>query len=257
MAKHCIGCKREIGQGQQECYICGSSQNYIRYYLKSVIVFILLLVAMTWLGYGYIDKRINQAKRDNTIQAGLEMQAATKKIRELEQQLEQVNVQVQQAEVNTAQSSEAANEEKLKLVETEKRAKKAGERAGWLSKENRRFKAKIKELTEKLSAAKTVVQVRTPQAAPTNSQLASLKQELASYESQKQTLVSNISSKQKQLEASWQQASGGAPVSPDMVAQRAQQLEQATAGEKNQVLLLDGQIEAVKKKISDIEGGSS
>lgn len=257
MAKHCIACKREITPGQQECYICGSSQSLVRYYLKGVIVFLLLLSALAWLGYGYINQRAEQAEAEKAIQIESKMQVAAKRIEELESLLVQANQHIQKAEANTAQSSEAADEGKLKLDDAEKRAKKAEERAGWLSKENRRFKAKVKELTDKLSAAKNVPQITRPSPNTANLQLVPLKQELARFESQKQTLTATISTKKEQLETSWQQASANdaVPASAEELAQRAQQIEQATANETNQVLVLNGQIEAVKKKISDIEGG--
>jgi DNA repair exonuclease SbcCD ATPase subunit len=245
-------------RGQQECYICGSSQSYIRYYMKSGIFFLLLLGTFAVLGYWYIDKKVKQTELDKTLIVDTKMQAVSKRIQELEEQLEQAKQTIQQVEANTAQSSETASTEKLKFAEAEKRASKAEERAGWLSKENRRFKAKVKELTDKISAAKNVPVVTNNSAQkPANSKLISLKQELAKYEGQKQVLFNNISTKKKQLEASWQQISGSNAVpSAETVAQREKQVEQATAADKNQVLLLDGQIEAVKKKILVIEGGS-
>ena len=257
MAKHCIACKREIPPGQQECYICGSSQSFVRHYLKGVVVFFLLLGALAWFGYGYIDQVAKQAEAEKAIQVESKMQVSAKRIEELESLLVQANQYIQKAESNTAESSEAAGEEKLKLDETEKRAKKAEERAGWLSKENRRFKAKVKELTEQLSVAKNAATVSSPSLPAANPQLLSLKEELAGYESQRQTLVNNIDSETKQLEASWQSVSGSdaVPPSAETVGQRAQQIEQATADETRQILVLDGQIETVKKKIVDIEEG--
>lgn len=258
MAKHCIACKREIPQGQQECYICGSSQNFVRYYLKGVIVFLLLLGVSAWLGYGYIDKTAKQAEAERASQTESEMQVAAKKIEELESLLEQANQHIQQAEANTAQSSEAADEEKLKFDDAEKRTKKAEERASWLSKENRRFKAKVKELTDQLSSAKNAAKVSSPLSPAANPQLVSLKEELAGYENQKTILVNNINLKKKQLEASWQPAIGSDAVTPsaELVVQRNLQVEQATANETSQVLVLDSQIETVRNKISVLEGGS-
>jgi len=254
MAKHCIACKREIPQGQQECYICGSTQNLVRYYLKSVIVFFLLLGVSAWFGYGYIDKTAKQAVAEKAIQTESKMQVAAKRIEELESLLEQANQHIQKVEVNTALSSEAADEEKLKFDDAEKRTKKAEERASWLSKENRRFKAKVKELTDQLSSARNA----SPLPPVANPQLVSLKEELAGYENQKTTLVNNIALKKKQLEASWQPAIGSDAVTPsaEIVTARNLQIEQATSDEKNQILVLEGQIETVKKKISALDGGS-
>lgn len=257
MAKHCIACKREIAKGQQECYICGSSQSYLRFYLKGVVFLFLLLGALGWVGYGYINQMAQQAEAEKAIQIESNMQVAAKKIEELESLLVRANQHIQKVEVNTVQSSEAADEEKLKLEDAEKRAKKAEERAGWLSRENRRFKAKVEELTEQLSSAKNATKISDPPPSAINPQLDTLKQELAGYESQRQTLVNNIASEKSQLEASWQVASGSdaVPPSADIIARRAQQVEQATASKTSQVLVLNGQIDVVRKKISVLEGG--
>ncbi len=257
MEKRCIGCKREIGRGQQECYICGAPQSYVRYYIKSWVVSVVLFVGLVAVGYWYVDKIIRQAELDNAQLVGVKEADAAKIIQDLELRLEQSHQKIQLVEANIVQNSDTANQDKLKFDEAEKRAIKAEERAGWLSRENRRFKAKVQELTDKLATAKQVPVVSIQTADGANLDLTSLKQELARFEDQKQTLTATISTKKEQLETGWQQASANdaVPASAAELAQRAQQIEQATADENNQVLLLNGQIEVVKKKISDIEGG--
>ena len=256
MAKHCIACKREIAPGQLECYICGSTQSFVRFYLRNVVIFLVLIATLAWFGYGYFDQMTKQAEAEKAIQTESKMQTAAKRIEELENLLVQANQHIQKAEANTAQSGETADEEKLKLDEAQKRAEKSEERAGWLSRENRRFKAKVKELTDQLAAAKQAAIVSNQSIDAANTQLTSLKQELDRFEIQKQTLTATISTKKEQLETSWQQASAtdAIPAGADELARREQQIEQATADENNQMLLLNGQIEAVKKKILDIEG---
>lgn len=257
MTKHCITCKREIASGQQECYICGSSQSYVRYYLKGVIVFLVSLIIAVWFGYQYFENAAKQLQANHAVLTQNKTKDASDRVKQLELLLEQANQKLQQAQVNSTQNSENAVEDKLKFDETEKRAKKAEERASWLSKENRRFKAKVKELTELLAEAKNVAKESSPLPSTVNPQLTTLKQELAGYESQKQALMSNIDTKKKQVEASWLLATGNDSVPPNVetTTQRVQQIEQATANETSQLLLLDGQIEGVKKKILDIEGG--
>ncbi len=257
MAKHCIACKRDIAEGQQECYICGSSQSYTRYYLKGGSIFLLLLGVTLWFSYQFFEKEAKQQAVNYELHAQSKLNDATDRIERLKLQLEKARQETQLAQVSTVQNSENAVEEKLKLKQMELRATKAEERASWLSKENRRFKVKVKELTDKLLAAKSVSLVSKPSPNTANPKLISLKQELVGYESQKQTLKNNIASKKKQLESSWQPMIGNdvAPPSAETVTQRAKQIEQATSNETSQVLVLNGQIEAVKKKILDIEGG--
>ena len=256
MEKRCIGCKREIGRGQQECYVCGAPQSYVRYYIKSWVVSVLLFVSLVGVGYWYLDKIIRQAELENVQQVAAKEAEAAKRIQDLELRLVQSYQKIQLVEANIVQNSDTATQDKLKFDEAEKRAFKAEERAGWLGRENRRFKAKVQELTDKLAAARQAVVVSNQTADAAGAQLTSLKQALARFENQKQTLTATISTKKKQLETSWQQMSANDAVaaSAEELAQRAQQIEQATADENNQVLLLNGQIEAVKKKISDIEG---
>jgi len=151
MTKQCRSCKREIAKGQSICYICGSQQSFIRHHITNILLTFSLIGTVSAASYWYIDQSAKQADLDRLRLIESINAEFAKKTQSLQLQLEQANQKIELAKTHAAQASNASTDINLKTEATEKRAKKAEERATWLSKENRRFKAKIKELNNKIS----------------------------------------------------------------------------------------------------------
>ena len=185
MKKHCIGCKRELSPGLQECPICGAPQSYLRYYRKSVILLLLLVGGAAWAANWQLEKSAEKARIIMANEVEAKTNDAQNKISELETLLEQTNKELTTANQKiadietqqTASSSQASNqlaEFKQKMEQAEKRAKTQQDRAGWLSRENNRLKGEIKALNEKLSA--------TPAPAPSETTTSESEQPIAESE---------------------------------------------------------------------------
>ncbi len=163
MANRCLGCKREIERDLQTCYICGASQSYVRYYIKSVFVVLVLISIFSGFGYWYIDKTIKVAQTNTARLTETKTQTALQKVQQsqvqFQLQLEQANKKALQAEAKATQAGELAaqltvklDEAEKKITEAEKKVTETEKRAGWLLKLNRQLKAQVKTLTDKASA---------------------------------------------------------------------------------------------------------
>jgi len=249
MTKHCISCKREIVANQPVCYICGSQQGFIRRHYKTALLAVLLICLTSAGSYFYVDKTIkdletNRLKFNESINA-----ESAKKLNDLQQQLDKANEQIELAKTSATQSSSLASDSKTKIGLAEKRAVKAQERATWLSKENRRFKAKVKELSDKLSALEKQTPI-TVENEDTNVNSEQNKQQIANDEQQKQALLAQISAQKLKLTQSWEQVDSSSPTPPSaqVLTERTQQMEEAIKDKLDQILLLDEKIKALKQE---------
>ncbi len=254
MANNCINCKREIAKGQSKCYICGSSQNYLSYYLNRILISIVLLSLLAALSFWYVDKTAKAKQLHQAQLASVKKQEIDSRVQELQIQLDQANDKIRQAEANAELNTSTDAQVKVKLDELEARATKAEERAGWLGRENRRFKAKVKELNDKITTSKQQALANDQLQQQSASQKNALNLELAELEGQKKNLDEIINSKTDQLQQTWQQedASNGTQPNEELLAQRKQQVALAVKNELDQVLILNSQIDTVKKKIQDL-----
>lgn len=201
MVKRCIACKREISLGQSNCYICGASQSYFRYYLKSGSLFVLMIGAITGTSYWYIEQSILKMELAQNLRLSAKTTQSEVKIDELEKQLVQAHqengevvTKLAKVEEKTLQSNQTASQADIKLQDSVKRAIKAEQRASWLSKENRRIKAENKTLTDKLALLDKSQSIQ--QAIEIDNK--GLNQELTKYQREKQVLIDDITNKTEQ-----------------------------------------------------------
>jgi len=157
MANQCIGCKREISRKQKNCYICGSSQNYIRHHIKSILLVATLLIGQITYGYWYLGQIVEQTEIKMAELSKVEANKTDSQLEKLRILLQQANDEVERFKSNSTQAKESIAQEKLKFDEVEKKASDAESRARWLNKENRKFQAKIKELSDELSLLKNSI----------------------------------------------------------------------------------------------------
>jgi len=151
MTKQCRSCKREIAKGQSVCYICGSKQSFISHHIVSILFTFGLIGTVSAASYWYIEQSSQQSILDSAKIIESIKSESSQKLQDLQLALDQANQALELAKTNAAQASNAATDTNLKTQEIEERAKKAESRATWLSKENRRFKNKVKELNDKIS----------------------------------------------------------------------------------------------------------
>jgi len=160
MARHCISCKREISKAQKECYICGASQSYLSFHKKTLVVFLILVSASAVLGYQYSEHRALEKAQNEADLLDAQSKSFAKKLASLELQLAKALQKAADTQetlnttsTNATNANDAITQANLKVKEAEQKTTKAEGRANWLNKENRRFKAEIKSLTDKLSEA--------------------------------------------------------------------------------------------------------
>jgi len=164
MKKRCIGCKREIPWGQQDCPFCGAPQGFLRYHSRSIIVLLLVIAASGWGGYQLTQQLNQKAATDMARQIEIQTSAANEKVAQLQAELKTVNQKLQLSEEKLKQASEkvsassSRNDEQIaelqqKLAAAEKEAKSQQGRAGWLGRENVRLKAELKKFTEQQQTA--------------------------------------------------------------------------------------------------------
>ena len=249
MKNRCIGCKREIAKGQQQCYVCGLSQSYLRLYLIRGLIFFIILGMSAGIARWYANLSVEGIKAENVALLAASDEQSMQQIRRLEAKLKTANETLTSIQKSSTQSSEINNQFKLGLDEANVRAVKAEERASWLSKENRRFKAKIKELSEQVSRLKDDQEA----AKASTEQLSLLKSELTVLEKQRLDLVQEKAVKIEKLKQSWQSNSEGTPVSNEVVQQREIQVVQVALNESNQIEKIEKQIEALRAKIQSFQ----
>ena len=250
MQKRCIGCKRNIAKDLQQCYFCGAHQGFIRYYRNSIIVTLILLLAVLWSGYRYIEKitldaqvtaaQIAENKNNELIH---QLNQTKLQLEQANNRFEQANEKIKQAQANATQGSDLLGESKLQLQQQQDKTKKAESRANWLSKENGRLKSEIKSLTEKLAEIESSPAISN-QPEPAAAQIASLKGSLSEYEKQKQELANAIALKKSQIENDSPQ---------ETAAAIEQKVTKATTSERDKLQLLDQQITEIKQKILELE----
>lgn len=156
MLSHCINCKREIAKGQQHCPLCGSPQSYLNYYKKSILFGLVLFGGMAAASFWYIKQQAHQHRLDIIQLTENQVKRSEGRVQELERQLQQIKQKLVLAEQQTSvaqmalsKSVKAVTEIQVKLNDAEKIAIKAEGRASWLNKENKRFKAELKSLTNR------------------------------------------------------------------------------------------------------------
>jgi len=150
MSNYCIGCKRELAPGQQDCHICGAPQAYLKYHFKSILLFVISMVLIAAFGVWYVGQVSLKAEVERNNYVTEMTDQFDRKIRQLELSLAETQEALKQAQAAGSQVSDLANQEKAKLAASEDKATKAEARAGWLSKENRRFRNQITELEQKV-----------------------------------------------------------------------------------------------------------
>ncbi len=151
MSTRCIGCKREISKKQKDCYICGSSQNYLSYYSNNIIMLAIVVIVVGWISNRIIETKIESYQNSQL----LENQESVKKFNKIRSKLNQQisilentknlsQIEIDELKNSIAQGSSNSSET-LKTLEKEKA------RSKWLSNENHKFSFKIKELTNHIA----------------------------------------------------------------------------------------------------------
>ncbi len=162
MRKNCIRCKREILSSQDNCLVCGAPQSYFLYYIKTALVFLMLICAVLIALYWYEDQPKKLAELTRLKAIANDASNSQTKISQLKILLEQTNNKLKLtqekldlSEKNISAENESASKRNIKFKKNKGRALKAEKRASWLSKENNRLKTENKSLNEKLLALQT------------------------------------------------------------------------------------------------------
>lgn len=219
MTKQCRSCKREIAKGQSVCYICGSKQSFISHHILSILFTFGLIGTVSATSYWYVEQSAQQAITEQAKIVEAIKSESNKELQSLQQELDQANHALKLAKTNADQVNNAATDTNLKTQKIEERAKKAEARAAWLSKENRRFKKKVKELNQKIS------DMQKPKSAISSNQLPNLSPDTKTSQSPaiEQSSDDNIASSapqtnavtdKKQSDDSAKQASSEEPTPP-------------------------------------------
>lgn len=156
MANRCRGCKREISKGQKNCYLCGATQSYFRFYLKSATVILLVLGGIAASSFWYMENKALEVKLDSVLlaQAGNKANESTiaqltEKVAVTEKALKTTEEKLSVVQLEVQQSRDKIADIQLKLDQAEKEIVETDKRAGWLLKLNRQLKAQVKELQQK------------------------------------------------------------------------------------------------------------
>jgi chromosome segregation ATPase len=257
MANNCISCKRDILSGQKNCYICGSSQSYFRFYFARIIIFSLLLIVMAIIGYGYLTKmnaQINQANLKIIQDTNQKNQRIFEMLRSDLLKAEERVISIESA---NRESNLSTTESQLELSAAQQKSKKAEERSNWLSKENRRLKRKIKELNDEIMAGK----IQSKEAKSSNlvtgkispDQLGRAKIQLVDLQTRERQLQQQIEATTKSLQLAWsQQNNDSSKKQVQIDSERQSELAKATEDNNEQIKELQKQIEAVKKTIESL-----
>jgi len=162
MAKQCIGCKREISTGILICPFCGANQSFFQYYLKSFVLFLLIVISAIIAGYYLVNQSVAQAKLELEQSHERQLNQAEEKIQRLETALldSQKQLRAAQLEIQTSLENQTANADQAGALEAELNqklknaqadAKRQQDRAGWLSRENAKLKTEIETLKQQLA----------------------------------------------------------------------------------------------------------
>lgn len=166
MSNYCIGCKRELAKGQEDCHICGAPQSYFKFYFKSGLFFIIAMTSVAAYGFWYVEQVSLKLEIEKNNQATTISAEFNEKINQLELSLAKVQEELQQSKEAGSEVSKAADQEKEKLAAVEERATKAEARASWLSKENSRFRNQIAQLETKVKELETSINSATTVESP-------------------------------------------------------------------------------------------
>ncbi len=161
MANICINCKREIASGQKSCYLCGSTQSYFRYYLKSGLLLLVFIGAFGSASHWYIDKTLTAAEITKAQLAESKKELVNGQIEQIEIELNQLKNQLLESEAKIVKANEETNQLKAQLKETIKKLAEAEDKsietdkkAGWLLKLNRQLKEELTALQSLTSEEK-------------------------------------------------------------------------------------------------------
>ncbi|MBV1911724.1 MAG: hypothetical protein KUG78_20700 [Kangiellaceae bacterium] len=160
MAKNCLNCKREIAQGQKECYVCGSSQNIISHYFGSSILILLLVLVSAAISFWFITKANSQVE-SNLVKLNLaqsQIADAEQKATAALNQLKQFQASAEQAEIQQAQNTESSQQVEGLLAAAEKKAVESQRNVNWLAKQNKQLKAEVEQLTAQVTNAHQTLQ---------------------------------------------------------------------------------------------------
>ena len=151
MSTRCIGCKREIAKKQKDCYICGSSQNYLSHYSNNIIALVIVIVSAGLISNKIVDTKIENyrnAQLSNKQESVIDFNTIKSELNEqisiLENSRDIAQSEIEELKASIAVGSSSSNDT-LKALEKEKA------RSKWLSRENWGFSSKIKELTNHIA----------------------------------------------------------------------------------------------------------
>ncbi|MFT6734546.1 MAG: TolA-binding protein [Polaribacter sp.] len=151
MSARCIGCKREIAEKQKICYICGSSQNHLSFYSNNIIALLIVITIASWVSKEIIETKVESLRNTQLLNSQESVDKFDQIQSELSQQITTLEnyKELAQLEIEKLRSSielgSSSSSETLEILEKEKA------RSKWLSKENRKFSSKIKDLTNHIA----------------------------------------------------------------------------------------------------------
>ena len=151
MSARCIGCKREIAKKQKNCYICGSSQNYLSHYSNNVIALVIVIICAGLISNKIVESKTTEFrntqllnKQESVAEFDAIKSELNKQISSLENFRDIAQSEIEALKASIAVGSSSSNDT-LKALEKEKA------RSKWLSRENWGFSSKIKELTNHIA----------------------------------------------------------------------------------------------------------
>ncbi|PHS16314.1 MAG: hypothetical protein COA86_11775 [Kangiella sp.] len=151
MSTRCIGCKREIAKKQKDCYICGSSQNYLSHYSNNIIAIVILIVSAGIISNKIVDAKLENYRntqllnnQESVIKFDTIKSELNKQISNLKNSRYIAQSEIEELKASIAVGSSSSSDT-LKALEKEKA------RSKWLSRENWGFSSKIKELTNHIA----------------------------------------------------------------------------------------------------------
>ncbi|MCW8998410.1 MAG: hypothetical protein OQK04_06810 [Kangiellaceae bacterium] len=111
MAKQCIACKREISKGQQECPLCGAPQSYLKFYLKTISIVLIIAATIIFFGLNFHSKSKQNLATEIKQRFEAQLKANSGQIEDLKSKLHTTEAQLSEAAqaIEKTQSQQSAN----------------------------------------------------------------------------------------------------------------------------------------------------
>ncbi len=146
MANHCRSCKREISSNHATCYICGSSQNFILYYLKKSFLVLSFIIVILLFFYWSVNNNKEQVESQKLQLEQNKTNELIKQLQESQRQLKIVEENFSDIKQEVVRLNNSAKKQLKLQKEAEKKSIKVQKGNNWLAKENKQLKLKIKQL---------------------------------------------------------------------------------------------------------------